>query len=91
MSLRQDEDAMVRQRNPAYMNEEVFLEYILNVFISDMLSVHEPQRFAIQTGILLMDSALVHKSEYVLNALILIFFSALQNLKQASSSEFDHN
>jgi hypothetical protein len=63
----QDEDVMVRQRNRAYINEELFLEDILNVFIPYVANLRV--QFGNETAILMMDSALPHISERMLRFL----------------------
>jgi hypothetical protein len=69
MGLRQDEDAMVRRRNPAYVSEELFFEYVSDVVIPYVDSLRSQPQFENQPAILLMDSALPHVSERVLRLL----------------------
>jgi hypothetical protein len=49
---------MVRQGNTAYVDEELFFEYILNVLIPDVDTVRSRPGQETETAILLMDSAL---------------------------------
>jgi hypothetical protein len=44
--LRQDEDAMIRVRQPAYIDENLFFEYILQVLISYISNLREKPEFA---------------------------------------------
>jgi hypothetical protein len=67
--VRQDEDAMVRRRNPAYVSEELFFEYMVSVFTPYMANVRQRPEFANEPAVLLMDSALPHVSERVLRLL----------------------
>jgi hypothetical protein len=67
--LRQDEDAMVRQRNPAYVSEELFFEYMTTVFIPYVANIRQRPEFENEPAVLLMDSALPHVSERVLRLL----------------------
>jgi hypothetical protein len=63
--LRQDEDAMVRHRSPAYITEELFYDYISTIFIPYVLTVRDRTGFENGTAVLLllMDSAIPHTSE----------------------------
>jgi hypothetical protein len=87
--LRQDEDAMVRRRTPAYVDEELFFEYISTVFIPYVATVRDRPGLENEFGVLLMDSAPAHMSDRVLrllgeNKIIAITFPAhTTNLFQA--------
>jgi hypothetical protein len=59
----QDEDVMVRQRKPAYVDEELFHEYLTHGFIPHRANLRTTEAFSDELAILLMDSALVHVSE----------------------------
>jgi hypothetical protein len=63
--LRQDEDAMMRHRSPAYITEELFYDYISTVFIPYVLTVRDRTGFESGTAVVLMDSAIPHTSERV--------------------------
>jgi hypothetical protein len=63
--FRQDEDAMVRHHSPADITEELFYEYISNVFIPSVLVVRDRPGFQNGMAVLLMDSAVPHKVEPV--------------------------
>jgi hypothetical protein len=65
----EDEDVMVRQRNPAYIGEQLFFEYISNVLIPYVSSVRSRQELADEPAVLLMDPALPHTAERVLQIL----------------------
>jgi hypothetical protein len=67
--LRQDDDPMVGRRNPAYVSEELFFEYMVSVFIPYVANVRQRPEFANEPAVLLMDSALPHMSERVLRLL----------------------
>jgi hypothetical protein len=54
--LREDEDVMLRSRNPAHMTEESFHEYLVAVFIPDIHRLREKPALADEVGVLLMDS-----------------------------------
>jgi hypothetical protein len=64
--LRLDEDVMVRRRNPAYLDEELFHEYISTVLIPYVFSLRSRLELVDQAAVLLMDSALPHTSERIL-------------------------
>jgi hypothetical protein len=87
--LREDEDAMIRFRNPAYVTEELFHEYLTNVFVPYILRLREDPVFADQLGVLLMDSVAAHISERNLRLLgenkiiALVFPAHTTNLFQA--------
>jgi hypothetical protein len=71
--LRQDEDEdeniMVHQRNPAYIDEQRFFEYISNVLILYVSPVRSHPELADESAGLLMDSPLPHTSEHLLQIL----------------------
>jgi hypothetical protein len=67
--LSPDEDVMVRQRNPAYLNEELFHEYISAVLIPYVSSLSSRLELVDQAAVLLMDSALPYTSERILRSL----------------------
>jgi hypothetical protein len=67
--LREDENAMVRQRNPAYVTEELFFQYMINIFIPYVANIRQRPEFANDPVVLFMDSALPHISERVLRLL----------------------
>jgi hypothetical protein len=58
--LRQDEKAMIRVRQPAYIDENLFLEYISQFLIPDVFNLREKPEFANETVILLMNSGSPH-------------------------------
>jgi hypothetical protein len=63
--LRQDEDAMIRHRLPAYITEELLYDCISTVFIPYVLAVRDRASFEDEIAVLLMDSAVPHTSERV--------------------------
>jgi hypothetical protein len=69
LGLRRDEDVMVRQRNPAYISEELFFEYLTNVLVPYVAQLRNKSEFMNEPAVLLMDSALPHVSERVLRLL----------------------
>jgi hypothetical protein len=87
--LRPDEDIMVRRRNPAYLDEELFHEYIATVLIPYVSSLRNRLELVDQAVVLLMDSALPHTSECILrslgenNIIALTFPAHTTNLFQA--------
>jgi hypothetical protein len=60
---------MVYQRNLAYIDEQLFFEYISNVLIPHVSSVRSRPELADEPAVLLMDSALPQTSERVLQIL----------------------
>jgi hypothetical protein len=79
--LRQDEDVMVRQRSPAYVNEELFYEYLTEVFVPYVNSLRRAEPFSGQLAVCLMDSASPHVSERCLrylggNGILVVAFPA---------------
>jgi hypothetical protein len=87
--LRQDEDAMIRQRSPAYITEDLFSDYISTEFIPYVLTVRDRSGLEDEMAVLLMDSAVPDTSELVRrllgeNNIIAITFPAqTANLFQA--------
>jgi hypothetical protein len=67
--LQQDEDAMIRVRQPAYINENLFFEYISQVFVPYLSNLLEKPEFANETAVFLTDSASPHVSERVMQLL----------------------
>jgi hypothetical protein len=63
--LRLDEDVMGRRRNPAYIDEQLFLNDISKVLIPYVSSVRSRPELADDLTVLLMDSALSHTWERV--------------------------
>jgi hypothetical protein len=66
LGLRQDEDVMIRRRNPADLNEALFYEYLSDVLILYVSSLRSIPELADQPEVLLMDSARPHTSEHIL-------------------------
>ncbi len=58
--LRQDEDVMIRIRDPPYISKELFEEYINVVFIPYLNSVREKINATSSEALLMMDSCSVH-------------------------------
>ena len=87
--LRPDEDVMIRRRNPAYLDGELFYEYISTVLIPYVSSLRGRPQLVHQAAVLLMDSALPHTSERILrilgenNIIALTFPAHTTNLFQA--------
>jgi hypothetical protein len=61
--LLEGEDLMICFRNPGYMTEELFHEYLTNVLIPYILPIRENLVFTDQLGVFLVDSVGVHVSE----------------------------
>jgi hypothetical protein len=57
---------MVRRRNPAYLDEELFHEYISTVLIPYVSSLCSGLELVDQVVVLRMDSAIPHTSERIL-------------------------
>jgi hypothetical protein len=77
--LRQDEDAMLRARQLACTDENLFFEYISQVVVPYVSNLRERPEFANETAVLLMDSASPHVSEptlqlFGLNKIMAIIF-----------------
>jgi hypothetical protein len=60
---------MVLQRSPAYIDEELFYEYLTHVFIPYLANLRTTEAFSDEVATLLMDSALPHVSERCLRFL----------------------
>jgi hypothetical protein len=78
---REDEDAMIRVRQPAYIDENLFDEDISHVFIPYVSNLRGKPEFADETAVLVMDSASPHVSDRVLpllgqNKIMVIVFPA---------------
>jgi hypothetical protein len=77
---------MICRRNPAYLDEALFYEYMSGVFIPYVFSLHSRPEFADLLAILLMNSAFPHMSEYILpildenNIIVLIVPDHITNL-----------
>jgi hypothetical protein len=67
--LRQSEDVMVRPPVPADINEESFFESITSIVIPYVDAVRSRAGLGTETAILLMDSALPHMSNRILQTL----------------------
>jgi tRNA(Ser,Leu) C12 N-acetylase TAN1 len=87
--LTQTEEAMIRHRSPASITEELFYEYISNVFIPYVLVVRNRPGFQNEMPVLLMDSAVPQTSDRVRklsrenNILAITFPAHTTNLFQA--------
>jgi hypothetical protein len=85
----QDEDAIIRYRVPAYVDEELFYTYICNVIVPYVVSIRTGSELEHETAVILMDSALPHVSERVLrtlgenNILVLTFPAHTKNVFQS--------
>jgi hypothetical protein len=60
---------MTRRRNPAYLDEALCYEYISGVSIPGVSSLRSRAELADQVAVLLMDSALPHTSQCILQIL----------------------
>jgi hypothetical protein len=53
----------VHQRSPAYIDEELFYQYLTHVFIPNLANLRTTEAFSGEVATLLMDSVLPHVSE----------------------------
>jgi hypothetical protein len=89
VGLGQDEDVLIRRRNPAYLDKEVFYEYISGVLIHHVSSLRSRPELIDPLAVLLLDSALPHTSERILrifgenNVIALTFPALTMNIFQA--------
>jgi hypothetical protein len=104
LRLRQDKDVTAGQRNPAYIDEELFREYLTSV-----INLQNDAGLSGEIAVCLVDSALPHVSERrlrllganrvlavafpahttnIFQPLDLAFFGALKHLKASSKGEF---
>jgi hypothetical protein len=94
MGSRQDEDVMVRQPNPAYISEELFFEYVTNVFVPYVTQLRDKPEFMNEPVVLLMDFPLPPVSERVLRLLgqnrvmAIVFPAHMTNIFQALDLAF---
>jgi hypothetical protein len=58
-------DAMIRQRSPAKITEELCYDYISTVFMPPVMAVRDRTGFQNETAVLVLDSAIPHLSERV--------------------------
>jgi hypothetical protein len=92
--LRQDEDVMIRRRDPAYIDEELFYEYISSVFCPYLQDVRNKLGAEEEMAVLLMDSCKPHCSQRVLRllgenrVLAIVFPSHTTNLFQMLDLSF---
>jgi hypothetical protein len=68
-SFRRDEEAIVHQRNPAFIDEQLFYEYLSGVFIPYLANLRSHDICSQEIAICLMDSASMHVSERCLRLL----------------------
>lgn len=86
--LRQDEDVMIRIRDPPYISKELFEEYINVVFIPYLNSVREKINATSSEALLMMDSCSVHCDKSILkclgenNVIVLTFPAHTTNIFQ---------
>jgi hypothetical protein len=62
-ALRQNKDAMVRQRNPADIDEQLFYEHLSDVLIPYVANLRRTNPFSGQLAMCLVDSASPHISK----------------------------
>jgi hypothetical protein len=80
--LRENEDLMLRFRDPAYIDEEIFFEYISTIFVPYVQCIPQSNsQFRNQSAVLLLDSCPAHTSERILeilgkNAILAVTFPA---------------
>jgi hypothetical protein len=92
--LRQDADAMIRVRQPAYIDENLLFDCITQVLAPYVSNLSEKPEFANETAVLLTDSALPDVSERLLqllscNKILAIVFPAhTTNIFQALDLAF---
>jgi hypothetical protein len=85
---------MIRHRSPAYITEELFYEYISNVFLPYVLVVRDRPGFQNEMAVPLMDLAFPHMSECLRrqvgenNGLAITFPARPTNLFQALDPVF---
>jgi hypothetical protein len=86
--LRQGEDAMVRVKQPAYIDENIFFEYISQVLVPCVSNLREKPEFSNETAVLLMDLTSPYVSERVLqllcpnNIMAVVFHAHTTNIFQ---------
>ena len=87
--LRQDEDAMIRTRDPPYIDRNLFKEYIKKVIISYINYVRQTKEFESKEALIMMDSCSVHCDMGILklfgknNIIVFTFPSHTTNIFQA--------
>jgi hypothetical protein len=92
--LRIDKDVMIRIRQPPYMNEPLFYEYVSLVFVPYVRAAREKIENREEQAVLLMDGLKAHCSDRVLkllgenNIAAIIFPSHTTNLFQALDLSF---
>jgi hypothetical protein len=67
--VRLDVDFVLRQRSKPYINGQLFLEYINNIFIPYLNKLRESEEFTRCEAVLLMDNCSRHMSEAVIAVL----------------------
>jgi hypothetical protein len=89
--VRQGEEVMVQRRSRAHIDEELFFEYISQVFIPYVTSIHNTLELADESAVLLIGFALLHISDRVLrllgekNVVVFTFPAHITNRLQAWS------
>jgi transposase len=92
--LRLNEDVIIKRRAPAYVDEELFHEYLSEVLVQYVRAVREKLEKPDEPGILLMDGMRAHCSERNMrllgdhNILAIIFPAHTSNLFQALDLSF---
>lgn len=92
--LRPDHDVFLRRREPPYINEELFYEYITQVLLPFVSYKRRNTHYDHQKAVLMMDSCSSHISERILkimgenNIIVLTFPSHTTNLFQALDLSF---
>ena len=79
--LRENENIIIRERNPPYMDSEIFHDYISNCFIPYVNSIRKTLQVEDEYAVLLMDSCQSHTStetiqELTQNKIIVLTFPA---------------
>jgi hypothetical protein len=62
-------DLIVKQRAKAYINGEIFMEYMRMVFLPNLTELRSLEEFADEDAVLLMDNCSSHVGEEVLGLL----------------------
>ena len=66
---RSGEDAIFKIRNPAYIDEDIFYEYIKDVLIPYVKVIRKNKIYAKEFSVLLMDSCIPHLNQNTLKIL----------------------
>ena len=89
IAIRDGEDVLIKQRSPAYIDEQLFEEYCNQVLFQYLSQLRKIPKFSNEPAVLIMDSCCAHITDNILQLLgengvkVIVFPAHTTNIFQA--------